>query len=63
VSRIIEGLIVFLSKRLQIDEIQYSVQGKNEFISNSISAIFVPKLNVIVFNRDWLKKAKVEDIV
>ena len=62
-QRLIEGLIVFLSKRLQIGEIQYSIQGKNEFTSNSISAIFVPELNVIVFNREWLKKARVEDIV
>ena len=41
--------------------IKYALENSNLFIHGE-PGLFVPKVNVIIFNKEWLKIANIEDI-
>jgi uncharacterized protein involved in propanediol utilization len=46
-----------LSRKLSIEEVYFSIKEGSKFLSQTISALYMPPLNVIVINQDWLIEA------
>ena len=58
----IQKLIEKLSRMLLIREVHFSIREAKRFSKETICAIYMPQLNVILLNRDWLDEADVLEI-